>query len=148
MTSHSKYYLILILFMVCQLASSQHQYQLEFTSISQVELKSEYSVMKALGVHPQNSLSLQYNHTDGLNINHKRYKQTIAGYPVEGAVIATHQYKDGKTTANGLWLTDMNPVIPSSDTSRPTFRYSLEKWEIQVCSLSRLYLLFLKLQKH
>jgi len=110
----NKHYLIVFLFLNSVLAFSQHQYQLEFTTISQSELKSEFSLKKALGVHPQNSLLLQYNHIDGLNINHKRYKQTIAGYPVEGAVIATHQYEDGKTTANGLWLTDMNPDIPAS----------------------------------
>jgi len=96
------------------LAISQHQFELEFTTISQVELKSALSMKKALGIHPQNSLLLEYNHIDALNINHKRYKQTIAGYPVEGAVVATHQYENGKTTANGLWLTDMNFDIPAS----------------------------------
>jgi len=112
MTLSNKYFLSLIILLITQFAFSQHQ--LEFTTISQVELKSELSMKKALGIHPQNILLQQYNHTDGLNINHKRYKQTIAGYPVEGAVIATHQYTDGKTTANGLWLTDMNPNIPAS----------------------------------
>jgi len=136
----NKPYLIAFLFLNSIFAFSQQQYQLEFTTLSQVELKSELSMKKALGVHSQNSLSLQYNHTDRLNINHKRYKQSIAGYPVEGAVIATHQNEDGKTTANGLWLTDMNPDIPASilqennilDIIRKAFpSYRKLSWEIE-----------------
>ena len=110
----NKYYLIFFLLLYSILACSQQKYQLEFTNISQIDSKSEINIKKALGVHPQNSLSLQYNHIDGLNINHKRYNQIIAGYPVEGAVIATHLYRNGKTKVNGLWLTDMNPIIPAS----------------------------------
>ena len=110
----NKYYLILFLLLYSILACSQQNYQLEFTNISQIDSKSEINIKKALGVHPQNSLSLQYNHIDGLNIIHKRYNQTIAGYPVEGAVIATHLYEDGKTKVNGLWLKNTNPNIPSS----------------------------------
>jgi len=113
MTLSNKYYLSIIFLLISKLAFGQHQYQREFTTIGQVELKSELSVKEALGIHPKNSLSLEYNHIDGLNINHKRYKQTIAGYPVEGAVIATHLYVNGKTTANGLWLTNTNPNIPA-----------------------------------
>lgn len=122
-----RYYLLALLMFVSSFLFCQSQHSLNFNLLSQVKIDSEMEIQLALSIHPNNTIIPKYNHVDELGVIHRRYQQHVAGYPVEGAVFAMHQYPSGKKAVNGLWLRDMNPRVPKVHISRAELYKTIRK---------------------